>query len=200
MPAWVDGAPFWTLFAFFLGIVLLRTQLTYWIARLVTRWSLDHTRPRRPWVARVHGWLQGEGTARGLRSVERWGLLAVPLSFLATGTKTVVNAAAGVVQMPFSRYLPAMLLGCLAHATIYATVGWAAWSAALSAATGSPWGVAALSLAGIAVVVAVAVRVRRRRARRALEVTHEVAADVTLPTGNADATADLPDTATAERA
>lgn len=163
MPASLDGASFWPLFAFFFGVVLLRTQLTYWIARLATRWSLDHTRPRRPWVVRVHRWLQGEGAARGLRSVERWGVVAVPLSFMATGTKTVVNAAAGVVAMPFSRYLPAMLLGCAVHATIYATVGWAAWSAALAAATGSPWGVAVLALLVLALVLAVALRVRARR-------------------------------------
>lgn len=167
MPAALDGASFWPLFAFFFGVVLLRTQLTYWIARLVTRWSLDHTRPRRPWVARVHRWLQGEGTARGLRTVERWGVVAVPLSFLATGTKTVVNAAAGVVAMPFSRYLLAMLVGCAVHATIYATVGWAAWSAALAAATGSPWGVAALTVIALAVVVLIALRVRHARRRRA---------------------------------
>ncbi|GMA30977.1 VTT domain-containing protein [Litorihabitans aurantiacus] len=163
MPAALDGASFWPLFAFFLGVVLLRTQLTYWIARLVTRWSLDHTRPRRPWVTRVHRWLQGEGTARGLRTVERWGVVAVPLSFLATGTKTVVNAAAGVVAMPFAKYLPAMLLGCVAHAVIYATVGWAAWSAALAAATGSPWGLAVLALIALAVAFWIVLRVRARR-------------------------------------
>lgn len=175
MPDSLDGASFWPLFAFFFGIVLLRTQLTYWIARLVTRWSLDHTRPRRPWVSRVHGWLQGEGTARGLRTVERWGLVAVPLSFLATGTKTVVNAAAGVVAMPFGRYLPAMLLGCAVHATIYATIGWAAWSAALAAATGSPWGIAVIVAALIALIVGVAVRIRARRRRV------EATSDVTVP-------------------
>ncbi|PWD49497.1 hypothetical protein C8046_00935 [Serinibacter arcticus] len=164
MPEQLDGAPFWPLFAFFFGIVLLRTQLTYWAARLVTAWSLDHTRPQRPWVRRVHDWLQGEGAARGVRTVERWGLVAVPLSFLASGTKTVVNAAAGVLTMPFTRYLPAMLLGCVAHATIYATVGWAAWSAALAAATGSPWGIAAIVAVVMLAAAAIVVRVRRRRA------------------------------------
>ena len=168
MPDSLQGASFWPLFAFFFGIVLFRTQVTYWIARLVTRWSLDHTRPRRAWVSRVHGWLQSEGTARGLHSVERWGLVAVPLSFLATGTKTVVNAAAGVVAMPFGRYLPAMLVGCAVHATIYATIGWAAWSAALAAATGSPWGIAVIVFALIAAIVAVAVRIRTRRRRAAV--------------------------------
>ncbi|MDF9877662.1 DedA family protein [Cellulosimicrobium cellulans] len=165
MPAALDGAPFAALFAFFFAIAFVRTQATYWVARLVTTWTLDRTRPVKPWVARVHAWLSGRSAARGIETVRRWGVLAVPVSFLATGTKTVVNAAAGVVRMPFGRYLAAMTLGCAVHATIYATVGWAVWTAAFAAATGSPWGIAALVLVVLAVVVGVVVMVRRRAAR-----------------------------------
>jgi len=165
VPDALDGAPFAALFAFFFAIAFVRTQATYWIARLVTTWTLDRTRPVKPWVARVHAWLSGRSAARGIETVRRWGVLAVPVSFLATGTKTVVNAAAGVVRMPFGRYLAAMTLGCAIHATIYATVGWAVWTAAFAAATGSPWGVAALVLLALAVAVGVVVVVRRRAAR-----------------------------------
>jgi membrane protein DedA with SNARE-associated domain len=165
VPDALDGAPFAALFAFFFAIAFVRTQATYWIARLVTTWTLDRTRPVKPWVARVHAWLSGRSAARGIETVRRWGVLAVPASFLATGTKTVVNAAAGVVRMPFGRYLAAMTLGCAIHATIYATVGWAVWTAAFAAATGSPWGVAALVLLVLALVVGVVVTVRRRTVR-----------------------------------
>lgn len=167
MPDALDGAPFAALFAFFFAVAFVRTQATYWVARLVTTWTLDRTRPVKPWVARVHAWLSGRSAARGIETVRRWGVLAVPASFLATGTKTVVNAAAGVVRMPFGRYLAAMVVGCAIHATIYATVGWAVWSAALASATGSPWGVAALVLLVGALVGLVVVTVRRRGARRA---------------------------------
>ena len=165
MPDALDGAPFAALFAVFFAIAFVRTQATYWIARLVTTWTLDRTRPVKPWVARVHAWLSGRSAARGIETVRRWGVLAVPVSFLATGTKTVVNAAAGVVRMPFGRYLAAMTLGCAVHATIYATVGWAVWTAAFAAATGSPWGVAVLVALVLAVVAGVIVMVRRRAAR-----------------------------------
>lgn len=165
MPDALDGAPFAALFAFFFAIAFVRTQATYWIARLVTTWTLDRTRPVKPWVARVHAWLSGRSAARGIETVRRWGVLAVPASFLATGTKTVINAAAGVVRMPFGRYLAAMILGCAVHATIYATVGWAVWTAAFAAATGSPTGVAVLVAIVVAVVVAVVLTVRRRAAR-----------------------------------
>ncbi len=171
MPDALDGAPFAALFAFFFAIAFLRTQVTYWIARLVTVWTLDRTRPVKPWVARVHAWLSGRSAARGIETVRRWGVLAVPASFLATGTKTVVNAAAGVVQMPFGRYLAAMTLGCAIHATIYASVGWAVWSAALASATGSPRGVAALVVLVGGVVTLVVVMARRRAVRRAHDAT-----------------------------
>ena len=170
MPDALDGAPFAALYAFFFAIAFVRTQATYWIARLVTTWTLDRTRPVKPWVARVHAWLSGRSAVRGIETVRRWGVLAVPVSFLATGTKTVVNAAAGVVRMPFGRYLAAMTLGCAVHATIYATVGWAVWTAAFAAATGSPWGVAALVLLVVAVVVGTIVMVRRRAARGSLSL------------------------------
>lgn len=169
MPDALDGA---ALFAFFFGVVFVRTQATYWIARLVTMWSLDRSRPAKPWVARVHAWLSGRSAARGIETVRRWGVLAVPASFLATGTKTVVNAAAGVVRMPFGRYLAAMTLGCAIHAMIYATVGWAMWSAALASATGSPWGITALVALVGGVAAMVVVTARHRAARRA----HDVAA------------------------
>ncbi|MFE6235803.1 DedA family protein [Cellulosimicrobium sp. NPDC057862] len=176
MPDALDGAPFAALFGFFFAIAFVRTQATYWIARLVTTWTLDRTRPVKPWVARVHAWLSGRSAARGIETVRRWGVLAVPVSFLATGTKTVVNAAAGVVRMPFGRYLAAMTLGCAIHATIYATVGWAVWTAAFAAATGSPWGVAALVLLVLAAVVGVVVMVRRRGARGSVAAAGSTAA------------------------
>lgn len=163
MPSWVDEASFWGLFAFFTGIVFVRTQLTYWIARLVTTWMLDRSRPARPWMLRVHRWLSSESAGRGAAAVRRWGVAAVPLTFLGTGTKTIVNAGAGVLRMPFALYLPAMLLGCVVHGVIYATVGWAAWTAAVAAATGSAWGVAVLVL--LAVLVALLVLRSRRRRR-----------------------------------
>ncbi|GII98144.1 membrane protein DedA with SNARE-associated domain [Sediminihabitans luteus] len=163
MPSWLDGGPFWALFAFFFVVVLVRTQATYWIARIVTEWSLDRTRPVRPWAARVHTWLASDAAGRGAAAIDRWGLVAVPASFLATGTKTVVNGAAGMLRMPFGRYLAAMLLGCAIHATIYATVGWAAWTAALAAATGSPWGLVAVVVL-LALVAALVVRSVRRHA------------------------------------
>ncbi len=117
MPSWLDGKPFAITFAVLFGIVLLRAQATYWIARGVTAGVL-HTR----WAAKV----TGPRTTRAIAALNRWGLPLVTISFLTIGLQTVVNAAAGLIRMPWIRYTIAMLIGCVAWALIYATVGIAA--------------------------------------------------------------------------
>ena len=47
----------------------------------------------------------------------------VALSFLTVGFQTVANVAAGVARMPLRRYLPALAIGGLAWALLYATLG-----------------------------------------------------------------------------
>ena len=158
----LDGAPFFAIFGFFFTIVCLRSQATYWIARLVVAQTMGRPAPKNRVLARAQVWSQGPSAARGIAALNRWGALAVTASFLTVGFKTVVNASAGLTRMPFARYLPAMLVGCVIHSTIYATVGWAAWEAALAAAAGSPWGIAVL----LGLVLAAALAVARRRSAR----------------------------------
>ena len=52
-----------------------------------------------------------------------WGVAAVPLSFLTIGLQTAINFSAGAMRMPVRRYLPAVIVGSLIWATIYATAG-----------------------------------------------------------------------------
>ncbi|ROR74108.1 DedA family protein [Bogoriella caseilytica] len=158
-----DSSPFWVLFIVFYCVGFFRTLATYWIARVVSRWTLQRTGPQRPWVARVQTWLDSDTADKGVAVVRRWGVPAVPLSFLLTGTKTVVNAAAGVLRMPMSRYLPALAIGSAGYAVIYATIGWGAWVAVVAAAAGSPWAIGAI--AG-AVLAAVSVIILKRRTKR----------------------------------
>ena len=66
------------------------------------------------------------------------------MSFLTVGFQTVVNAAAGLIRMPWLRYTVAMLIGCAAWAAIYATVGIAAFEASLALAARSPWALVAV--------------------------------------------------------
>src|SRR6476661_2661995 len=155
MPSWLDGKPFAITFTVLFVIVLLRAQATYWIARGVTTGVL-HTR----WAAKV----TGPRTTRAIASLNRWGLPLVTVSFLTIGRQTVVNAAAGLIRMPWIRYTIAMLIGCIAWALIYATVGIAAVEAALALAARSPWALIGVLAVVIGVVVAIVVIRRRHRA------------------------------------
>lgn len=176
MPEQLESAPFLAIFAFFFAVAFVRTQATYWVARLVATQTLERTTPRNRLLAQAQAWSTTPAAQRGVATVNRWGVLAVPLSFCAVGTKTVVNGAAGLTRMPFlSRYLPALVVGCLIHATIYATIGWAAWTAAIAAATGSPWGLAVVlgALALLVAALATALRRRATRTRRESDVPDE---------------------------
>ncbi len=139
------------------GIVFLRAQATYWIGRGVTA-GLLHTR--------LQAWITRPKTAKAIDAVNRWGPPLVTLSFLTIGLQTVVNAAAGLTRMPWLRYTIAMIVGCVAWAVIYATVGIAAVEAAIALAAHSPWTLAAVIVLVTALVVAIVVGRRRRADRR----------------------------------
>ena len=55
--------------------------------------------------------------------VARWGAPVVTASFLTVGIQTLVNLAAGVMRMPLRRYIPALIVGSILWAFLYATVG-----------------------------------------------------------------------------
>lgn len=165
-----SDSPFWVAFAALFGIAMARGQATYWIARVVTEQALSHTHPTEGWRARVHRWLQGEGLARGRGSIQRWGLVVIPLCYLTVGLQTLVLAAAGMMRIGGGRFTLVQIPGALAWALIYATIGFAAWDAALAAAAGSPWG-----LVGIGVIVLglfALVLLSLSRSRRSRSVDH----------------------------
>lgn len=123
-------------------IVFLRANATYWVGRGI---AAGGRRSRR-----TQKFLVGRTMARAEKFTARWGVLAVPLSFLTIGIQTAVNLSAGALRMPLSRYLPAVALGCMMWALVYATVGLAAIQAVFLAIAKSPWALVAL---GVAVVV-----------------------------------------------
>ncbi|MGB3257507.1 MAG: hypothetical protein WBA72_05915 [Ornithinimicrobium sp.] len=164
MPQWWDDQGFVITFFVLFAIAMGRGQLTYWIARLATEGTLARTHPDQGWRARVHAWLQGEGLARGRRSLTRWGLIVVPLCYLTVGFQTLVLAAAGVMRIRWSWFTAAQLPGAAAWALIYSTIGFAVWQAGLAAAAGSPLALAAFG--SIAIVYAATLISRRVRARR----------------------------------
>lgn len=132
--------------------VMVRANTTYWIGRGLAAGTV-----RTRWA----GMLDSPMYATAQRMARRWGVLAVPLSFLTVGVQTFVQLSAGVARMPLRLYLPAVAAGCLMWAVAYATVGLAVVATWLEA--GGGWAL----LAG-AVALAVVVVARRRLAARVL--------------------------------
>ncbi|RYV52576.1 DedA family protein [Pengzhenrongella frigida] len=173
----LDTLTFPALVAALFVIVLGRAQGTYWLGRAVTastrRLRAGHRPTAGRWArfaAAVERWSHGPGGRRATALLHRWGPVAVTLSFFTIGIQTAVNATAGLTRMRFSRYLVAMLPGCLAWALIYATVGFAAFYGAVALAAGSPWALAVTALVVLVGVGALLVR-RRRQAERLAPIT-----------------------------
>ncbi|CAM5504718.1 VTT domain-containing protein [Streptomyces xanthochromogenes] len=133
------------------------------------------------------GWLAGAGARRSRfagpissakfrrveRAIQRWGALAVAVSFLTVGFQTVANFLAGSMRMPLSRYLPALFVGGAAWALIYATAGLAVFKVIgrLFAER------TALGVSAVVVLCLVACGVVVYRRRRAALSTGEVMAE-----------------------
>lgn len=110
----LDGLPFPLTVAALFVVVMLRANGTYWLGRGAYAGAAR---------TRLQGQLNSERFARASRLVARWGAPLVTASFLTIGIQTVVNLAAGATRMPLRRYLPAVTLGCVLWAVLYASVG-----------------------------------------------------------------------------
>ena len=95
----------------------------------------------------------------------RWGAPVVAVSFLTVGFQSLVNASAGVLQMPLRRYLPGLLVGALLWAGVYVTIGLAVLQAWLSSDHGI-WLVGAVLLAVVVAGVTAWARRRWRHSER----------------------------------
>lgn len=133
------------------GAAQVRANLTYWVGRGAAAGGR---------ATRLRRFLDGPTMARAERFSARWGVYAVPLCFLTVGVQTAVNLSAGATRMPLRRYLPAVTVGCVAWAIIYATIGLAAFEAVILATARSPWALAALGVAAVGAALLVVVRRR----------------------------------------
>jgi membrane protein DedA with SNARE-associated domain len=114
------GWPYPVAVATLFVVALLRAGATY------ARGRAAQTGARRTRIARL---MARPGFARVQDLVARWGAPLVTGSFLTVGIQTLVNLVAGMTQMPLRRYLPALALGSLLWGFLYATVGFATFSA-----------------------------------------------------------------------
>ncbi|MFJ3957934.1 DedA family protein [Arthrobacter sp. NPDC090010] len=148
--------PFHVAFPALFVIVMCRANATYWLGRGTVS-GLEKTRL----AERLTN--SDAGTAK--RWIAKWGPGAVVVSFLTIGVQTAVNFTAGAGRMPLKRYLPAVTLGSIIWAFLYATAILALIDTWVGLLAGSPWAWVVVGLVVLGVVALVLVR-RRLRARR----------------------------------
>ena len=123
----IHSLPYPWVFLFFWCLAMMRSHTMYWIGRGVTA-GTAHTRwsslLESPMYARAQSWSA------------RWGVLAVPMSFLTVGLQSFIQISAGVARMPLRRYVAATAAGAIVWATVYTTIGMAILTAWLTGPTG----------------------------------------------------------------
>lgn len=116
----ITELPFALAFGTLFVIVMLRANATYWLGRgALSGGRLSDRLARR---------LDGPTMKRAQRLSSRYGVVAVPLSFMTVGIQTAINFSAGFTVMPLRRYLPAVTVGCVLWALLYSTVGMVGWA------------------------------------------------------------------------
>ncbi len=157
IPDFISDGPFIGVYFFLFMVVGLRSTATYGLGRYGHHLALASRKPSSGGRLKIWTWIHSDSTEHGVEIVRNRGLIAVPLCFLTVGVQTVVCVGAGVLGVSLPRWILAATPGWLAWAGIYSTVGFAMWGTMVSAAAGSPAGIAVLCtlVAGILVYVTV---------------------------------------------
>lgn len=155
--SWMAGLPFVALWLFFLFGGMARGNALYAVGRGIAEGG------RR---SRFSSKFTGPGMVGAEAFVAKWGAIGVALCYLTVGFQSMVLVACGIMRMPLWRFEPAALVGSAMWATIYTTIGFAAWETTMGLAAHSTWAVVVAVLVAIAVVVWL-VRRRRRHATSA---------------------------------
>lgn len=160
MDEFLAGYPFWAVWLFLYAGATLRGQATYWLGRAAISGAMRADagpawwRRTRARLARVEA-----GAGRGV--IQRVGLVAIPVAYLTVGLQSAIIFAAGLIGIRWARFSLAQIPGAMAWATIYSTIGFAAWTAVIRALAGD-WRV----VLGVLVLIVLALlawgRVRAR--------------------------------------
>ena len=140
----IHSLPYLWVFLFFWCLAMMRSHTMYWIGRGITAGTA-----RTRWVSL----LKAPVYARAQAWSARWGVLAVPVSFLTVGIQSVIQLSAGVARMPLRRYVAATAAGAIAWAAVYTTIGMAILTAWLTGPTGRL--VSLLMVTALALVVVI---------------------------------------------
>lgn len=146
MPEFLAGYPLHIIFMILTVAVWIRGHVVYSVFRAATEFTLKRSCPKNPFLAKVHKKLSDGSADYGVRIIQKWGLIAVPLAYLTIGVQTAILGGAGVLKIDRLKFGLAQIPGCLAWAAIYSTIGFALWSLMFKQAAASPLGVAVIIL------------------------------------------------------
>ena len=152
------GAPFPIVVLALFVIVLVRSNVTYWLGRLGAAGA--HR-------TRLNKLMAAPGYQRATQRINTYGAPVVALSFLTVGFQTLANLAAGAAEMPLRRYLPAALVGSTLWALLYAAIGTVGLDLFQRLYALSPVWAAALAVAIVGWIAWFVVAQVRRRAAQA---------------------------------
>lgn len=155
MPSWMADWPFGWIYLFFVLGAALRSQALYWLGRGVRAGVLRSRYGERVESPRIR---------RAVRFVERWGMPAVPVSFLTVGFQSAVHTSCGLLRVGWLRYTLWAVPGWFAWALVWAGGGTAALVGAFTLAARSPWALAGVVVVVLTAAAVLALRGRRRRA------------------------------------
>ncbi len=156
-------------YLFLFMVVALRSTAMYGVGRYGHYLAMKAKKPTGGFRLRIWNWVHADNTVNGMELLRRRGWIAIPLCFLTVGVQSVITVSAGAIGMSVPAWIATAFAGWLAWAAIYSTIGFAMWGTAVSAAAGSPVGIAVIVTAVAALVVYV-VLVRPRRAAKAVTV------------------------------
>lgn len=138
MDSFMAGYPFWAVWLFLYFGATIRGQATYWLGRLAIGGAL-RTGGGPDWWRQFRARLANVEATSGHRILARIGLLAIPFAYLTVGLQSVIIFAAGLIKIPWKWFSLAQIPGAIAWATIYSTIGFAAWAAVIRALAGEWW-------------------------------------------------------------
>lgn len=155
------NVPFPAIVAALFAIVVVRAGSTYLVGRLAAYGA------RRTPLSKL---LDSPAFAAASERIDRYGAPVVGLSFLTIGFQTLANLAAGATRMRWFHYLPALAVGGLAWALIYATIGTVGLDLFGRLYAISPVGAGA-ALVGLVAVIAGYITWQHRRATKGLSAS-----------------------------
>jgi membrane protein DedA with SNARE-associated domain len=148
--------PFPIIVAALFVIVMGRANATYWLGRLGLA-GLRHTK--------LTKLVNSPGYLRATERIDRYGAPVITLSFFTIGFQTLANLSAGATAMKLRHYLPAVSLGSVIWALLYATIGKAVYGVLGFLYGSSPFlAIAVFVLIACAIATYVVWQYRRRTA------------------------------------